>query len=63
VRNSRFNKKLCAIRWSDPDADRAHGRTQWFGFALYFMKADHAQETLNRSLDWFREERVGQVTP
>jgi hypothetical protein len=28
---------------------------QWFGFPLYHMKQAQAQETFNRSIDWFRE--------
>jgi hypothetical protein len=63
VRNSRFNNRLCAVRWFDKSADRPHGRTQWFGFPLYYIKNDEAQETLNRSLDWFREERIGEEAP
>jgi hypothetical protein len=63
IRNSRFHTKLCGLRWSDPDVDRTHGRTQWFSFGLYYMKDADAQEVLNRSLDWFREEKVGQVSP
>jgi hypothetical protein len=51
-----FNNKLNALRWHDPDPARRHGRTQWFGFPLYYMQKDQAQETFNRSLDWFREE-------
>ena len=27
----------------------------WFGFPLYYMKDDQAQEVVNRALDWFRE--------
>ncbi len=53
---SAYNNKLNAIRWHDPDPARPHGRTQWFGFPLYFMKKEQAQETFNRSIDWFREE-------
>ncbi len=54
--NSSFNNKLNALRWHDPDPGRNQGRVQWFGFPLYYMKKDQAQETFNRSLDWFREE-------
>lgn len=51
-----YNKKLDAIRWHDPDPARVQGRTQWFGFPLYFMKKEQAQVVFNRSIDWFREE-------
>jgi hypothetical protein len=53
---STYNNKLNAIRWHDPDPAREHGRTQWFGFQMYYMKKDQAQETFNRAVDWFREE-------
>ncbi len=53
---SSYNNKLNAIRWHDPDPAREHGRTQWFGFQMYYMKKDQAQETFNRAIDWFREE-------
>jgi len=42
------------LRWSDPDPDPPHGKTQLFTFPLYCMVDGQAQETLNRSLDWFR---------
>jgi hypothetical protein len=29
---------------------------QWFGFPLYYFLDDQAQESFNRSMDWFREE-------
>jgi hypothetical protein len=54
--NRTFNNKLNAMRWHDPDPARTQGRVQWFGFPLYYMKKDQAQETFNRSIDWFREE-------
>ncbi len=53
---SSYQNKLNAVRWHDPDPAREHGRTQWFGFPLYYMKKDQAQETFNRAIDWFREE-------
>jgi hypothetical protein len=53
---SSYHGKLNALRWHDPDPDRLHGRIQWFGFPLYYMENSQAQETFNRSLDWFREE-------
>jgi hypothetical protein len=53
---STYNNKLNAIRWHDPDPAREHGRTQWFGFQMYYMKKAQAQETFNRAVDWFREE-------
>jgi hypothetical protein len=54
--NSPYHQKLTGIRWHDPDPDREHGRIQWFGFPMYYMKDAQAQEIFNRSLDWFREE-------
>ena len=54
-KTSQYHRKLCALRWHDPDPHREHGRVQWFGFALYFMHTDQAQKTFNQSLDWFRE--------
>ncbi len=54
--NRTYNNKLNALRWHDPDPDREQGRVQWFGFPLYYMKKEQAQETFNRSIDWFREE-------
>jgi hypothetical protein len=53
---SPYQNKLNAVRWYDPDPAREHGRTQWFGFPLYYMKKDQAQVTFNRAIDWFREE-------
>jgi len=47
---------LCGTRWSNPDPDREQGRIMWFGFPLYYMKTDQAQEVMNRAIDWFREE-------
>jgi hypothetical protein len=58
-KNSNYDQKLTGLRWHDPDEDRDQGRIQWFGFPMYSMKDDQAQETLNRSLDWFREEGPG----
>jgi hypothetical protein len=55
-----YNRKLNAIRWHDPDPARAQGRTQWFGFPLYFMKKEQAQIVFDRSIDWFREESIPQ---
>jgi hypothetical protein len=57
-RYSEFEDRLCAIRWHDPDPARTQGRTMWFGFPLYFMKTDQAQDTFNRAIDWFREEET-----
>jgi len=57
-KTSQYDKKLCAIRWHDPDPDRDHGRLQWFGFSLYFMNTDQARQTFKKSLDWLREEQV-----
>jgi len=55
-RGSVFHNKPCGIRWSDPDPDPPQGKTQWFTFPLYYVYDGQAQETLNRSLDWFRGE-------
>jgi hypothetical protein len=57
-KTSQYDRKLCALRWHDPDPDREHGRIQWFGFALYFMHQDQARDTFKKSLDWLREEQV-----
>jgi len=57
-RGSGYEDKLVALRWHDPDPGRLQGRVQWFGFPLYYMELDQAQETFNRSLDWFREETL-----
>jgi hypothetical protein len=56
--SSTYENRLVAIRWHDPDPNRAHGRVQWFGFPLYFFYDDDAQETFNRSMDWFEQEQV-----
>jgi len=55
-KNSAYHNRLVAVRWHDPDPARAQGRIQWFGFPMYYFNDAEAQETLNRSLDWFREE-------
>jgi hypothetical protein len=54
-RSTSYHNRLNALRWHDPDPQPLHGRIQWFGFPLYFMKNAEAQETFNRSLDWFRD--------
>jgi hypothetical protein len=54
-KSSQYHGKLCALRWHDPDPAPEHGRVQWFGFSLYFMKLDQAQQTFKQSLDWLRE--------
>jgi len=54
--SSSYQGHLCALRWHDSDPDRQHGRIQWFGFALYFMKNEQAARTFKKSVDWFREE-------
>jgi hypothetical protein len=61
-RNSLYHNRLCAFRWHDPDPDPVHGRTQWFGFSLYFMDDMEAQNTFNRSIDWFRGDGPVPVT-
>ena len=53
---SPFRDKICATRWHDPDPARTEGRVAWFGFPLYFMLDDQAQDAFNRMVDWFREE-------
>ncbi len=55
---SRLDKAVCATRWHDPDPARDQGRVMWFGFSLYHMKTDQAQQAFNRAIDWFREEEV-----
>ena len=57
-RSSSWHNKLCAVRFYDPDPVPIHGRTQWFGFPLYYFLDDDVQETFNRSVDWFRDESV-----
>lgn len=56
--SSTYENRLVAIRWHDPDPNRAHGRIQWFGFPLYFFYDNEAQETFNRSMDWFAQEQL-----
>ena len=53
---SAYHNRLNAIRWHDADPEPLHGRVQWLGFSLYYMFDNEAQETFNRSMDWFREE-------
>ena len=62
-KTSQYDKKLCALRWHDPDPDREHGRLQWFGFAMYFMHTDQAERTFKASLDWLRQEVPPATTP
>jgi len=50
---STFQNRLTALRWHDTAVPELHGRIQWFGFPLYYFKDAEAQETVNRSLDWF----------
>jgi hypothetical protein len=58
-RSSSYQNRLTALRWHDPDPDRRrHGRVQWFGFPMYFFFNNQAQDTFNRSMDWFREETI-----
>jgi hypothetical protein len=54
--SSSYQNHLCALRWHDPDPAREHGRIQWFGFSMYFMRNDQAARTFKQSVDWFREE-------
>ncbi len=60
---SPYEGRLCAIRWHDPDPGREQGRCMWFGFPLYYMKDNQAQETFNRAVDWFREEVAVPASP
>ncbi len=53
---SPYDGALTAIRYRDLDPNRSQGRTQWFGFDLYWMRKDQAQEMFNRTIDWFRRE-------
>ena len=55
-KTSQYDKKLCALRWHDPDVAAEHGRVQWFGFSLYFMKQEQARTTFQQSLDWLRQD-------
>lgn len=55
LRQSRYSNQLCAVRWHDPAPDPEQGRVMWFGFPLYYMMTEQAQETFNRALDWFDE--------
>ncbi len=55
VTSSQYNNRLVALRWHDPSLDSHLGRVQWFGFPLYYMKQAQAQDTFNRTIDWFRE--------
>ena len=52
---SPYHGRVCAQRWHDPDPAREHGRIQWFGFAMYYMKNDQAFATFEKSLNWLRE--------
>ena len=58
---SSYHNKLVGLRWRDMNPDRLHGRIQWFGFPMYYIFEDQAQDTFNKSVDWFHEETV--VTP
>jgi hypothetical protein len=53
---SSFDGKPVALRWHDPDPQPTHGRTEWFGFSMYFFDQAGARETFQKTLDWFREE-------
>jgi hypothetical protein len=55
-RGSSYENRLVGLRWHDPDPARQHGRIQWFGFPMYYFLDDQAQDTFNKSMDWFREE-------
>jgi hypothetical protein len=62
-RSSKYDGKLCGIRWHDKDAARRQGRTMWFGFPMYYFKNDEAQQTFDRVVDWFQEETPGVESP
>ena len=62
-RGRAFDKKLNAIRWHDPDPDARQGPTQWFGFPMYYWKKEQAQETFNRSIEWFRKDWTQEENP
>ena len=55
---SLFDERLCAVRWHDPDPARGQGRVMWFGFPLYYMVNEQAQDTFNKAIDWFKEETI-----
>ncbi len=59
-RGTVYQARLDAVRYHDPDPARTQGRTQWFGFPMYYFKQAGAQEVFNRSIDWFREEPLPQ---
>jgi hypothetical protein len=61
--NRTYNNKLNALRWHPLDPGDRQGRTQWFGFQIYYFKKDQVQEMFNRSIDWFREDDAPGVTP
>ncbi len=52
--NRPYHNKLTGLRWHDTAWPPRQGAIQWFGFPLYYMKKAQAQETFNRSIDWFR---------
>jgi len=55
-KGSPYHGRLTALRWHDPDPAPIQGPIQWFGFPLYYFQDSQAQETFNRSLDWFKNE-------
>ncbi len=62
--NSSWNSnRIAGLRWHDPNPSPLQGRTQWFGFPMYYFYKDQAQETFNRSIDWFREEQTPALAP
>ncbi len=54
--SSSYRNRLCGTRWHNPDPAREQGRVQWFGFQMYYLMNEQAQEIFDRSIDWFREE-------
>jgi hypothetical protein len=55
-RRTNHDFRVCGLRWHDIDVAREHGRTQWFSFPMYYFKNAQAQDTFNKTIDWFREE-------
>ena len=57
--NNKFDLGLNAIRYtnSKPTSDKQH-RTIWFGFPIYFVEDDEAQQMIRNVIDWFREEGI-----
>jgi hypothetical protein len=52
------HRKLCAIRWHDPNPDRRQGRVMWWGVPVPWFKDSEFQTVFNMAIDWFREESI-----